>query len=299
VSGTPKGYFRLEGRFGLLAFNQICTGLLQLVSSIVLWLLDAPFETYLVVFGTGAVLTRPVAVYPHADQLRQRGIRIVRPWGAPSRRRYFKTVLRMTGGNSILSTLTTSRHQISLFVISVLAGTAATGLFAAASRCANAMNRALVPISQVIFPEILRLHVDRSVLEVRRTMNRITLVIAICALGIVAASALVGPWVVNLVVGREFADAAPIFTVLLAAEVTLWASFHFNPFLLNTVGQTPLLRLGLAIFLAILACQSRTRQPLWRKWAVPRQCCWRSAILCQPVRPFAPRTEPISQSGYV
>jgi O-antigen/teichoic acid export membrane protein len=81
-------------------------------------------------------------------------------------------------------------------------------------------------------------------------MGRITLVAAGCALIVIVAGVAGSRSLMVLVAGPEFADAASALALLVAAEAVLWASFHFNPFILATVGQLPLLKANLTIAVA-------------------------------------------------
>lgn len=256
LGGTPKGYFRLKGRFDVLATNQLAFGLLLLVSSLGLWLAGASLETYLYVF---AVITAFPAVSILARMLlmmRREGLAVTNPFASPSRRHFFRHVLRLATGNSILSTLLTSRHQVALFIISSIVGSSAAGLFAVATRCANAFTRMVVPVNQVLFPELLKLASEGDPVSVRRSMRRtaVGLVIVGLALGMLASMS--STLIVTVAAGREFSGAADVFWLLLVAEVALWFGYYFNPIILHTSGQMPILKAN--GFLAILTFLAAT-----------------------------------------
>jgi len=247
LAGTPKGYFRLAGRFDMIAQNQIANGLLQVGSAVVLWHLGAPIQAYLVVLGIISAAPGVSFLVRMIVELRRERVAIVNPLATLSRRRYFKTFLRLASGNSILSSLVTSRHQVALFIVSAVAGSAATGLFAVASRCANAFARFVIPINQVIFPEIMRHARERRASEVRGAMRAMTLIAAFAALVLASLGMPASEVIVTVAGGAEFAGAAKIFSVLFLTEIVLLASVHFNPIILNAIGQRPLLILNLTI----------------------------------------------------
>ena len=250
LSGTPKGYFRLTGRFDLLAYSQVFNSVLQLGAAMLLWYYQASFEMYLVVLGSTNFLASLPVFLAMLIVLRQKSVRIANPLREHSTRRFLRIFIGVAAGNSVLSTLTTSRYQLVLFVMSGVSGTTAVGLFAAASRCAGVLTRCIVPVSQIFFPEILHFVRREGSAEVRQMMGRITLLAGGCALILIAAGVLGSRSLMVLVAGPEFVDAASALTLLVAAEALIWASFHFNAFILGTVGQVPLLKANLTITVA-------------------------------------------------
>lgn len=252
LGGTPKGLFRLEGNFGLLAMNQLTFGALLLASSIGLWYFKASLDEYLIVF---AVITAFPAVSIFIRMLialRRRGIAIANPFGTPSRRRFFRQFFRMATGNGMLSTLLSSRHQVALFVVSSILGSSAAGLYAVASRCANAFTRMAAPLNHVLFPEILKLARERDPLSVRSAMRRAAVGLVFVCLALVVVASATSTLIVTATAGREFAGAADLFCLLLVAEIALWFGYYLNPIILHTSGQMPILKANAV--LAILTC---------------------------------------------
>jgi O-antigen/teichoic acid export membrane protein len=242
LSGTPKGYFRLTGRFDLLTYNQVFNSALQLAASAVLWYLQAPLEMYLVVLGVTSCFSGITLLGVMLLALRRSGLQLISPFRTHSTRRYFRTFLKVAFGNGVLSSLTTSRYQLVLFIMPGDAGAAATGLFAAASRCASAITRCLVPFSQVVFPEVLRLGSRAKSLEVQHAMKRVTIATGLCALLLTAAGVIWSRSLVDLACGSEFSSAASTLSLLIAAEALRWAGFHLSAFVVATKGQAPLLK---------------------------------------------------------
>lgn len=244
IGGTAKGYFRLAGRFDVLVKNQITNSLLLVVCSALLWVGSAPFHAYLIVFGVLNAAPGLSIMLRMVLAMRREGTPIHFPLLSNSRRRYLKAFSRLAGGNSILSTIVTSRYQVALFIVAATLGATATGLFAAAVRCASALTRFVMPINHVIFPEILRYADTSTPIQLRNAMRRATFFVFTGAVVIAAGGTLVSKQVVVLVAGEAFASAADIFSLLLIVEVTLWAGLHFSPIIIQSVGQRPLLVLN-------------------------------------------------------
>lgn len=247
VGGTPKGYFRLKGRFDILAMNQLSFALLLLCSSFALWYWGASLDIYLVAFAILTAIPGVSIFIRMLLSLHAEGIAVLNPFISASRRRYFKRVLHLSSGNSILSTLLTSRHQVALFIVSSMVGTSAAGLFAVAIRCANAFTRIAAPINQVLFPELLKMVSERDPILVRRSMRKAALGFLVFCIALSALAFFASEQIVVLVAGAEFSAADDIFAVLLVAEIALWFGYYFNPIILHTAGQSPMVKSNAAV----------------------------------------------------
>lgn len=245
LSGTPKGYFRLRGEFAKVAQNQIAIALLQLGFSVILWYFSQPFDAYLVAFGLLACIQNLSLFLQMLVSLKASGLAVPFPWSSPSRRRYFRVILRLAIGNSILSTLATSRNQINLFVVSGLGGEVAAGLFAVAARCAGTFSRFFAPLGQIAYPEVMRLHDGIPAQRARVAMTRITIIAGVGAMLLALVGAVAAREVVWAIGGNKFLAASTPFRFSFAAELLIWASFHFNPYLVAAMGQKVLIKIGL------------------------------------------------------
>jgi O-antigen/teichoic acid export membrane protein len=224
---------------------------MQAAAAIILWYLEAPFEAYLTMIAL-------LNAYPGISLLLQMLLSLkgthqvmTNPLRSRSGTRFFRVFLRIASGNSLLSTLATSRHQIALFIVATLSGGSASGLFAVASRCSNAITRFAAPLNQIMFPEVMRLLGSARTAEIKGTIRRITVSVALGALTLMVVGVLGSQIIVTAAAGQDFVTAAPMFALLLVAELTLVAGVHFTPIILAEVGQRPLLILNSAIAAAM------------------------------------------------
>ncbi len=249
VGGTPKGYFRLEGRFDVLAMNQVAYNVLFLVAAAVLWYEGASLDTYFIVFAFVAAFPGVSLLCRMLLSMWTKGCAVRNPFSFASGRRFFRHFLRIAIGNSAISTLQTSRHQIALFIVSLMAGSAAAGLFAVGARCANAITRLVSPLNQVLFPEILRMAGEQDPMVLRDSMRRTVITLTALCAAVAAMGVIMSKYVVNLAAGSGYEAAADLFALLLTAEIALWLGYYFNPIILYAAGQTPLLKVNLTLML--------------------------------------------------
>ncbi|MBZ9997342.1 lipopolysaccharide biosynthesis protein [Mesorhizobium sp. BH1-1-4] len=243
LAGTSKGVLRLNGRYDVIAGNQLAQGAAVVVASLVLWATEAPLIAYVVVLAAiGALynLTLFVRLLIHA---RRENIKLFNPLRSRSGRRFLWTFLVMATGTSLLSTLVSARRHIALFLVAGLLGEVAAGTYSVASRLATMMSRLTGPLNQVLFPEIAKLSNEESPSRLNRLNARITTVSACAAAGMAAGGIVLQKFIVVLAAGSAYAEASLLFAVLFTAECFGLAGMHFNPLIQVLAGTKPLLKI--------------------------------------------------------
>lgn len=244
ISGTPKGYFRLIGKYSVLVRNQIAQGFALLIASAILWIADARLETY--------VLTFAILSFPHNIELfiqmlwniRKTGAAVANPLRSHVARRYFYRIFAMATGTSLLSTLLNIRRNLSLFLVGALVGPTATGVFAVGSKLANMVSRVSSPLNQVMFPEIVRAMQGKSADAVEQIIRRLSFLTASGAAFMVLAALLFSQQIILLTAGQDYKGATDIFVILFLAESIGLAGLHLNAILQTISGAKPLLILS-------------------------------------------------------
>jgi O-antigen/teichoic acid export membrane protein len=244
VAGTPKGYFRLKGRFAVLALNQTIGSFLTLCGSLALWQAEANISSYVIVLCLLNALPPVMLLARMVASAKQNRVMIESPLKPGLRRRFLRLVARLSVGNSILSIVLTSRYQISLFIVSSLLGSSSAGLFAAASRCANVFSRALSPIVQVLFPELAREMASTGGTRLRMPGSFLSAIFLLCVVLSSVGAVLFGPEILRAAAGDEFAAAGHAFGFLFATELAMFCSAVISAIVLHMYGQKRLVLLG-------------------------------------------------------
>lgn len=254
LSGTPKGVLRLNGRYHVIAGNQLMQGVAVVVASLVLWILDASLPDYVIVLAAvGAFynLTLFVRLLLYAGR---EDIELFNPLRSRSKRRFFWAFLAMATGTSLLSTMISARRHLALFLVAGLLGEVAAGSYSLGSRLATMVSRLTGPLNQVIFPEIAKLSKQEPSSRLYRLNAHITVVSACAAAGTAVGVLLQNP-IVLLAGGSAYAEASLLFAILFAAECFGLAGMHLNPLIQVLAGTKPLLKItALAIAIYVPLC---------------------------------------------
>ncbi|WP_287233499.1 oligosaccharide flippase family protein [Mesorhizobium sp.] len=243
VAGTPKGVFRLNGRYDILVGNQLAQGVAMVVSSFVLWTFDASLFVYVGVLASIGALYNLTLFARLILYARRENIKFSNPLRSRSKRRFFRVFLAMATGTSFLSTLVGSRRHIALFLVSGILGEVAAGSYSAASRLATMVSRVAGPLNQVVFPEIAKFSMKKPPSELYKMGRRIT-IISFAASGVVALLGIILRQPIMIVsVGPAYSDASLLFAILFAAECFGLAGIHFNPLIQTFTGAKPLVKI--------------------------------------------------------
>ncbi|MER9652398.1 lipopolysaccharide biosynthesis protein [Mesorhizobium sp. M0152] len=243
LSGTPKGMLRLDGRYDVIAGNQVAQGAAMVIVSLVLWAVDASLLAYVTVLAAAGAFYNLTLFVRLLFRARRENIGLFNPLGSRSRRRFFRIFLAMATGTSLVSTLVGARRHVGLFLVASLLGEVAAGSYSVASRLATMVSRLTGPLNQVIFPEIARLSNAEPPDRLFRLNNHVTVLSACAAGGMTVVAILLQKVVVLLAVGAAYAEAPQLFAILFAAECFGLAGMHFNPLIQVLAGTKPLLKI--------------------------------------------------------
>ena len=252
VGGTPKGYFRLAGRFSVLAGNQISQGLALLTSAAILWALDASLLVYVVVLAAIAAIYNLTLFLRMLADLRRAEINLANPLRSPTARNYLRQVFSMATGTSLLSTLLNARRNIPLFLVGALVGSNAAGAFAVGAKLANFATRLSGPINQVLFPLVIRANRPADGGRPFHWIGAASIAAGFAAVCLASVAFFFRNWVVSVAAGPGFSSAGLVFSLLFAAECIGLAGLHINASIQSIRGTRPLIIIGLLSLLPLV-----------------------------------------------
>jgi O-antigen/teichoic acid export membrane protein len=128
-----------------------------------------------------------------------------------------------------LADTVTSRLDQALLVAMV--PSADLGLYAVAVTAAGVSEPLASSLGLALFPELRR---EGSLEAHRRRTGRALCVVLICSIGVAAVLAMLGPWIIGLLFGPNFSDAASPLRLLLLGQVAKDATSPLNARLLAT-----------------------------------------------------------------
>ena len=244
VTGTPRGFFRFRDGFDVLAANLIFNAVLLLATSFLLWAYESPLEHYVYAFTVVAVLAKLQLMARFYLRFRK----LAPAADAPPLT--FGRVARMSLAVSLLSTIMNSRKNLAIMAAGGFLGAAGAGLVGAAFRCTTILSRVTETLKQLLFSDTVKAFArpETSSGAVRKLRGASLALLGFLLVG-AATFALFADLIVELVLGPDFADAAPVLGALLLAEGLYLATVMFIP-VFQVRGRTNLLS---AIHAGVLA----------------------------------------------
>ena len=247
-SGTPKGYFRLIDRFGILARAQLINAALIVFAAIALWYVGAGLPAYIYAYGAIAIFYNLQLYVQYRLSIHGRGRGAAGTSGAITYP--FARIARMSLHVSFLSTVINSRKNVAVLVVSSLLGNVAAGLFGAALKCTAPLTKAADVTNQVLFSDIIKAFRSPTVPPERvRTLRLFSLAMLTTLMAAAAIGALLAEPLVGLVLDDRFLAAAPVLAVLVFVEALQIAGIVFNP-VFQARGATTLLTAIYAVSMA-------------------------------------------------
>ena len=213
---TSNGIFRLLDRFLLLGLLQALAAAALLAASAVLFLTDAPLEAFVWAWAGYAALNSQLQLWASLYLVRRKRIPLRIPerlFSGPDARVF----LHYCSSTWMMSTVETLRTNGDSLLVGAAVSVEAAGLYNVAKQLAGMLRKLNTVYASALFPEISMLAASREIGRARRLKSRMMGVGLAIGLAAVAAVALVGRPLIELVFGAPFAGAWLPFVILTAA----------------------------------------------------------------------------------
>jgi O-antigen/teichoic acid export membrane protein len=243
LAATPTAVLRLFDRFGIFAGLDVAVAAVRVALFALAFLAGAGLWTFLllaVLLHLARHLTLGLIAW---RELRRQG------YGRFMRARVAGVGRRCPGIWSFIWSLKASvlirrsAGDVDTLLVGALLDTGAVGLYHVAKRFGDATLKVGVPIQQVLFPDVARLWARREIKRLRTTVVQIDLITGALAVGVLAAVALNIDLVLDLTVGRDYADADILVILHLLATATALFGTALRPALLSMGLQVLLLKI--------------------------------------------------------
>ncbi|MEQ9449841.1 MAG: oligosaccharide flippase family protein, partial [Rhodospirillaceae bacterium] len=265
IVATPTGLLRLYDRFDLLAIHTVVTPFLRLVGVIIAALFSAPFWAYLVAYFVAGAIGGLLLVYLgwreiHKDG-RLRGLDaslngLTIPHGG---------IWRFSIYSNLHASLQVITQHMSTFLVGLVAGPAAAGLFKIGRDVATALTKPAELLNQSIYPEFARLSSRGGWDQFAYLILRGGAVAGGAGALLLALAFFFGEPFLGFFFGEAFADSYLPHVLLVAAAVITVTGFPMDPALYAMGRPSIPLRIDmvsiLLIFIPVLVLLTRVYGP--------------------------------------
>ncbi|WP_293897776.1 lipopolysaccharide biosynthesis protein [Phenylobacterium sp.] len=255
VSATPLGLLRLFDRFDVMARQAALIAFLRLVGSGVALALHAPMQGFLLAWAAGTVGSWLYLAGGAFGELRRRGLLEGFSWRGPLASG-LPGVWRFAWNTNLSATLDVAFTHVATLMVGGLVGPSQAAFWRVGRQVADAMAKPAKLLTPALYPELARLRADGRDHAMWRLARNVGLLAGGVGLVLLAASAVIGPWLLTLTLGKAFAPAAAVMTWQVAAAVIGIFALPLEPMLisLGKPGAAVRVRLGVsAAFLGVLA----------------------------------------------
>jgi O-antigen/teichoic acid export membrane protein len=262
VVATPTGVLRLFNRFDLLSAQSIVAPLTRMIGVIIAFLLEASPAGYLVAWFIGGALGGVSLIWLGWREAIRSGRLKGISWRvsfAPPRAGLWKFAI----ASNLNSSLLLVPNQMATFLVGLVAGPAAAGLYKIARDVSTALTKPAELLNQSIYPEFAKLGSRDDWHLFARLILRGGAIAAAAGLFLLMVTVVAGHPFITLVFGKEFFDAYTLMVMLVAAAAVTITGFSMDP-ALYAMGRPGLsLRVNavavLGVFLPLLIYLGRTR----------------------------------------
>jgi O-antigen/teichoic acid export membrane protein len=222
VAGMPTAVLRLAGRFRLMAYGQVVTAVVRLLLCGAAFVLGGGLLVFASIWLVTQALGSLTSVGFAFRELHRQGVRglLRAPLQGVTRR--FPGLWNFAWSTNLSLTLRSSAQEFDTLIVGALADPAAAGLYHIAKRVGRLAQQVGVQVQAVLYPDMARLWAQRALVEFRRTVLQVEVLLAGFGLGAFLFFLVTAEPLLRWTAGPQFAGAAPLLIVqMLAVTMTL------------------------------------------------------------------------------
>lgn len=266
ILATPTGILRLYDRFDLLSAQAVVTPLVRLLGIALAVFLKAPFWAYLVAWFVANIAGGAVLVYIGWREARRHGLLAGMTWSLHGITAPHGGIWRFSIFSNLHASLSIITGQMSTFLVGLIAGPAAAGLYKIGRDVATAISKPAELLNQSIYPEFARLGSRGDWRDFKYLILRGAAVAGSGAAFMLVLSILAGHLFIATFFGATFTDAYwPLLLLVATAGMSL-IGFPMEPALYAMGRPSIPLRIEtvviLAVYLPILIVLTRIYGPM-------------------------------------
>jgi O-antigen/teichoic acid export membrane protein len=254
VSATPIGLMRLFDDFGGLARQTALVAAVRLAACTLAYSLHSGLAGFLVAWGSGQAAGFVYLAVATLRALRQRGLHQGFRWRGPLSHG-LPGVWRFAWTTNLSATLDVALTHVATLLIGGLAGPSSAAYWRIGRQVADGVAKPARLIVQALYPELARMRAAGDEAGMWRLARRIGVLGGGMGAVLLIVSALFGPALLTLVMGKAFAQAGTVMTWQVAAVVVGIFALPLEPMLISfgRAGSTAMVQVVVgAAFLAAL-----------------------------------------------
>ena len=252
VSATPMGLLRLFDRFDVLAWQSGLISLLRAIGSVVALLMGAGMEGFLLAWAIGTVGSWIYLAGAAFVEVRKRGLTKDFAWRGPLTAG-MPGAWRFAWNTNLASALDVAFTHVATLIVGAMVGPAQAAFWRVGRQVADALAKPAKLLTPALYPELARLRAEERHHAMWRLARNVGLLAGGMGLVMLGVSALAGPQLLTLVMGRAFAPAADVMTWQVGAAVIGIFAIPLEPMLVSLGKPGAAVRVRLAVGAIFLA----------------------------------------------
>ena len=252
VSATPLGLLRLFDRFDVLAWQAGLISLIRVAGSLVALALGAGMEGFLLAWAVGAVGSWLYLAGSALAELRKRDLIRGFSWRGPLTEG-MPGAWRFAWNTNAASALDVAFTHVATLIVGALVGPSQAAFWRVGRQVADALAKPAKLLTPALYPELARLRAEDRLHAMWRLARNVGLLAGGVGVVMLALSALFGPQLLTLVMGKAFAPAAEVMTWQVGAAVIGIFALPLEPMLISLGKPGAAVRVRLAVGVLFLA----------------------------------------------
>ena len=233
VCTTPVGLMRLFNRFDVLAQQTVLVSLTRLIGCGAAFLLHGGLAGFLFAWAAGQFVGLAYLSYRAVGELRKRGLLRGFRWTGAPLTEGMPGAWRFAWNTNISSTLDAGLTHVATLTVGALLGPAPAAFWKVGRQIADAIAKPARLLAPALYPELARLRAADSETMMLRLAARVGMLAGGAGLVLLTAAAFAGPWILTVVMGKEFAPAASVMTWQVAAATVGVLVLPLEPMLIS------------------------------------------------------------------
>jgi O-antigen/teichoic acid export membrane protein len=252
VSATPIGLMRLFDRFDILARQTALVAVLRLAGAAAAFALHAPLEGFLLVWALGQLGGFVYLVAATLRQLRKHDLLRDFAWNGPLTQD-MAGAWRFAWNTNLSATLDVAFTHAATLMVGALVGPAQAAFWRVGRQVADALAKPARLLTPALYPELARLRASGDEPRMWRLAGRVGLLAGGVSVLLLGLSAIAGPSLLKLVMGKAFAPAGAVMNWQVAAAVVGIFALPLEPLLISLGRAGAVVRVQLCVGVAYLA----------------------------------------------
>ncbi len=231
--GTPTAVLRLFDKFKSLALQRFGVALLKMLVIAVAFVFDAGIWVFLFVW-MAMVLTDYLSLLGLGwYELKRQGYKNIFTSKVKGVSKQLPGLWKFVGTTNLSSSIRLGAKEFDVLIVGAVVGSAAAGLYKVAKQFGSIPTRFADPLQQSIYPDMAKLWAEGSVQKFKRFIVRIGAMSGMGGLMIWLVFLVLGDFILDLTVGKEFAAAYDLLLVYMFGYVIFMFGVAFRPSILS------------------------------------------------------------------